>query len=70
MLHRHLDHYGYDSGTDCAWMIGDNSKDMEAPLKRDFGVFAGWGFSAQGEGDYFAASPQSLVGYYHSKGKL
>lgn len=61
MLHRHLDHYHYVFGTDYALMIGDNSKDMEAAQKAGItGVFAGWGFSSNGEGDYFASSPHSL----------
>lgn len=62
MLHRHLDHYNYHIGTDYALMIGDNSKDMEAAKRAGIaGVFAGWGFSSKGEGDYFASSPQALL---------
>jgi len=68
MLHRHLEHYDYRSGTDCAWMIGDNTKDMEAAQRAGItGVFAGWGFSAQGEGDYFASSPDSLLDIIYQK---
>lgn len=71
MLHRHLDHYGYQSGIDCAWMIGDNSKDMDAAAQAGiFSIFAGWGFSAHGEGDYFASTPQSLLEIITQKGKL
>ncbi|MDD5717892.1 MAG: HAD family hydrolase [Sulfuricurvum sp.] len=62
MLHRHLDHYVYRSGTDYAWMIGDNSKDMDAASQAGIvGVFASWGFSKEGSGDRIAASPGDLV---------
>lgn len=71
MLHHHLNHYNYCSGTDYAWMIGDNSKDMEAAARAKItGIFAGWGFSAQGEGDYFAATPESLLDIISHKGAL
>lgn len=62
MLNRHLDHYNYQIGTDYALMVGDNSKDMEAAKRTGIvGVFAGWGFSSKGKGDYFASSPQALL---------
>lgn len=62
MLQKVLDHHGYISGTDNAWMIGDNSKDMEAAAQLGIpGIFAGWGFSSQGEGNYFADHPKELL---------
>lgn len=71
MLHHHLKHYNYRSGTDYAWMIGDNSKDMEAAARAGItGIFAGWGFSSQGEGDYFASTPESLLDIIYQKGSL
>jgi phosphoglycolate phosphatase len=70
MLHRHLDYHRYDAQRDHAWMIGDNSKDMEAAAGAGIlGVFAGWGFSPQGEGDFFAASPASLAEILDTKFK-
>jgi phosphoglycolate phosphatase len=70
MLHRHLNFHRFDSGADRAWMIGDNSKDMEAARQAGIiGIFAGWGFSAQGEGDHFASTPQSLMDIICTKGK-
>lgn len=69
MLQRHLNHYEYRSGTDYAWMIGDNSKDMEAANRAGIvGVFAGWGFSSEGSGDHFVSSPQSLFDIICQKG--
>lgn len=69
MLIRHLEHYDFHSGTDCAWMIGDNSKDMEAASRAGIiGIFAGWGFSAEGDGDYFAPSPEALYDIICLKG--
>lgn len=69
MLHRHLDHYAYHSGTDYAWMIGDNTKDMEAAARAGIpGIFAGWGFSKTGEGDYFSSSPESILDIIFTKG--
>lgn len=68
MLHHHLKHYNYRSGMDYAWMIGDNTKDMEAAQRAGIiGIFAGWGFSSQGEGDYFASSPDSLLDIIYQK---
>lgn len=69
MLHRHLDYHGYRSGTDRAWMIGDNSKDMDAAAQAGItSIFAGWGFAGQGEGDHFASSPRSLLDIITNKG--
>lgn len=68
MLNRHLKHYNYRSGIDNAWMIGDNSKDMEAAMRAGIkGIFAGWGFSSQGSGDYFASTPESLLEIINKK---
>lgn len=69
MLHRHLEYYEFRSGTDYAWMIGDNSKDMEAASRAGIiSIFAGWGFSSQGRGDHYAPTPESLVDIICTKG--
>lgn len=71
MLQKHLNHYEYRSGTDNAWMIGDNSKDMEAASRAGItSIFAGWGFSNQGEGDFFARSPEDLLSIICEKDEL
>lgn len=62
MLLKHLEHYRYDSGTDYAWMIGDNSKDMLAAKNAGIpGIFAGWGFSPYGEGEHFVSHPSDVL---------
>lgn len=69
MLQHHLDAHQYRSGTDRAWMIGDNSKDMEAASRAGItGIFAGWGFSSVGEGDYFAPSVNHIIDIICHKG--
>ena len=71
MLYKHLNHYEFRSGTDNAWMIGDNSKDMEAASRAGItSIFAGWGFSNEGKGDYFAHSPKDLLSIICEKDKL
>lgn len=69
MLNHHLNHYQYRSGTDNAWMIGDNTKDIEAASRAGIqSIFAGWGFSLEGNGDYFASSPVSIFNIICKKG--
>lgn len=58
MLEKILDYHSYDKHCDQAWMIGDNSKDIQAARSVNIGtIFAAWGFSSQGEGDYVAHNP-------------
>lgn len=62
MVVRHLEHHGYVSGTDYAWMIGDNSKDMDAAKNAGIpGIFAAWGFAREGEGDHMAIAPSDVL---------
>lgn len=62
MLHMHLDYHTYKAGTDYAWMIGDNSKDMEAASQAGIvGIFAAWGFSQTGIGDHYAMTPHDVI---------
>jgi len=62
MLQKILEYHSFNSGMDYAWMIGDNSKDMEAAEQAGIpGIFVGWGFSSYGEGDYFAEYPKELL---------
>lgn len=71
MLMQHLSYHGFRSDTDRAWMIGDNSKDMDAATQAGIiSIFAGWGFSHEGKGDYFAPTPLSLKEIICSKDKL
>jgi phosphoglycolate phosphatase len=62
MLERHLRHHRYDHGTDRAWMVGDNAKDMEAATAAGItSIFAGWGFSPHGSGEWNARTPAELI---------
>ena len=61
MLEILLGYHEYDSQLDCAWMVGDNSKDMEAAKNASIGsIFATWGFSSSGDGDAVISSPSQL----------
>ena len=62
MIRRHLDLHRYASGTDHAYMVGDNTKDMLAAKNAGIaGIFAGWGFSRDGSGDHLAAEPSEVT---------
>lgn len=61
MLEVLLDYHEYDATSDCAWMVGDNSKDMLAAKNANIGsIFATWGFSSSGDGDAVVSSPSQL----------
>lgn len=62
MIRRHLDHCGYRPGTDRAWMIGDNAKDMEAACNAGIeAVFAAWGFAAIADAHPIAREPSEIL---------
>ena len=62
MLQIHLQHHGFVASRDRAWMIGDNTKDMDAARNANIsGIFATWGFSEDGTGDYIASHPLELT---------
>lgn len=61
MLQFHLEQHGFDASCDQAWMIGDNTKDMEAARNANINsIFAAWGFSEYGTGDYLVTDPSQL----------
>jgi len=61
MIEMILNHHGYDAHSDQAWMIGDNSKDMQAAKSANVGtIFAAWGFSDTGKGDHIAYAPSEI----------
>jgi len=46
MLYHILDFYNFDKNSDKAWMVGDNSKDIQSAQNADIdSIFATWGFS-------------------------
>ena len=62
MLHAILDAAGFQSAAHRAWMVGDNSKDIDAARAAGItGVFSTWGFSAEGSGDIVIDRPQMLL---------
>lgn len=62
MLHHILQGFGFDYDTDTAWMVGDNSKDIEAAANAGItGIFVTWGFSSEGQGDYVIENPEKLT---------
>lgn len=61
MLHSILENYSFSKKNDTAWMIGDNSKDMEAAHKASIkAIFAAWGFSDYGSHDVVVRHPQEI----------
>ena len=62
MLYYILDFYGFDVTKDKAWMIGDNSKDMESAKNAGIeGVFAAWGFSVDSTHYSIVKDPKKLL---------
>ena len=62
MLEITLEHLNFDSTNDKVFMVGDNSKDMEAGFRAGaISVFATWGFSPEGHGDHVIAKPMELL---------
>lgn len=71
MLEVLLDYHGYNAQHDCAWMVGDNSKDMLAAKNANIGsIFATWGFSNSGDGDIVISNPTQLYEILKSKAFL
>ncbi len=62
MLQVTLEHLLFDAKRDSAFMVGDNTKDMEAGFRAGVtSVFATWGFSPQGHGDHVIGHPSELL---------
>ena len=62
MLHKILDYYKYDYAIDKAWMIGDNSKDMESAENASIdSIFATWGFSAHSDYKNVVSTPSEII---------
>jgi len=63
MLFEILNHYKYDEKKDRAWMIGDNSKDMQSAQNAGIdSLFATWGFSPQSEYEKTVEHPNEILG--------
>lgn len=62
MLHHILERYKYSTNRDRAWMIGDNSKDIEAAQNAEIdAIFAAWGFSSSGTHEIVAKTPKEIA---------
>ena len=62
MINAILDFYKYDKTIDRAWMVGDNSKDIESAKRAGiYAIFAAWGFSADGEYTVIVKEPKEIL---------
>jgi len=62
MLRHIFEALGFAHARHNAWMVGDNSKDMQAARAAGItGVFCTWGFSVSGSGDRVIDHPGSLL---------
>ncbi len=62
MLSLILEQYSGTFTKEKAWMVGDNSKDIEAAKRVSISsIFATWGFSPQGEADFIAQHPSCVL---------
>lgn len=62
MLEIILSNYGSQHLPEKTWMVGDNSKDIEAAKSISISsIFATWGFSSDGEADYVASHPLKII---------
>jgi len=62
MINKHLEYANYSSKNDKAFMVGDNSKDIDAAHNAGItSMFVTWGFSESGEANYIFKDPDELV---------
>jgi len=62
MLRYILNFYNFDASSDKAWMIGDNSKDIQSAKNAKINaIFAAWGFSAHGEHNILIKNPKEVL---------
>ena len=62
MLDIILSNYGYSFMPHKAWMVGDNSKDIDAAKNVNIdSIFATWGFAKEGEADHVVSHPLHIL---------
>ncbi len=62
LLHLIFEKYGFNIAKHKAWMVGDSSKDMG--VAKNVGItsiFATWGFSKDGKGDFVISHPSEIL---------
>jgi phosphoglycolate phosphatase len=62
MLYNILNFYSFDKNRDSAWMVGDNSKDIQSALNAGINsMFATWGFSPHAEYETVIKEPKEVL---------
>jgi len=62
MLIHILDLYNYDKTKDKAWMIGDNSKDIQSASNANIdSMFVTWGFSSHSDVENAIKEPKEIL---------
>jgi len=62
MIHEILAFYNFDKKNDKAWMVGDNSKDMQSAQRAGISpIFVTWGFSTEGDYDIVIKEPKEIL---------
>ena len=62
MIYNILEYYDYKQEEDRAWMVGDNSKDMQSALNAGISsMFATWGFSPHAEYETVIKEPKEIL---------
>ena len=62
MLHFILNSYNFNPKTDKAWMVGDNSKDMQSAKNANIkALFAAWGFSNDENFPFTLTKPHEII---------
>ena len=67
MLNVILEHYKYKKEIDKAWMIGDNSKDIQSATNAGINAaFATWGFSPESDYEINLSHPKEILDIIYS----
>lgn len=62
MLLHILEHYGFDKLSQSAWMVGDNTKDIQSANNAGIdSIFATWGFTPHAEHSFIAKHPKEIL---------
>ncbi len=57
-----LNHYDFNMSSDCAWMVGDNSKDMQSAKNAGIlSIYATWGFTPKAQHELVVSKPKEIL---------